>query len=68
MLPYRLWHGDDLLCALFKHNNKPRYSIENADMSNSKISATIDLPEFEWKWQEDMGSMDQVKHEYVRTY
>lgn len=65
MLPYRLWHGDDLLVELFKHKNKPRYKIENANMSNSKISTTIDLPEFEWKWQESVGNFDQVKHEYV---
>lgn len=67
-LEYKLWKGDDFLLDLYKHKKLNTYAINGLKMHGTKVSATLDLPEFNWKWSEvDNLNYDSFLQKYLES-
>jgi hypothetical protein len=65
---YRLWKGDDFLIDLYKHKKLNTYTINGLNMHGTKVSATIDDSEFNWKWNEaDNLDYNSFLEKYLET-
>jgi len=62
---YLIWRGDDFLIDLHKNKNMKVYNINGLSMKETKMSTTVDLPEFSWKEREFLG-YDEALQEYLK--
>ena len=63
---YLIWRGDDFMIDRFKHMNKKIKTIINLSLAGTRMSVTVDLPEFSWK-EEKEGSVDKY-NTYLTEY
>lgn len=65
---YLIWRGDDLMIDRFKHMNKKVKTIINLPLAGTRMSVTVDSPEFNWKLDLE-GSPDKYNNcisEYLK--
>jgi len=46
---YLIWRGDDFMIDRYKHMNKKVKTIINLPLAGTRMSVTVDSPEFNWK-------------------
>jgi hypothetical protein len=46
---YLIWRGDDFMIDRYKHMNKKIKTITHLPLAGTRMSVTVDSPEFDWK-------------------